>query len=452
MAGLRIFVSSTCYDLAEERQQVRNLLISLGHDPILSDHNDVHYGNNEHTHISCIRQVSNADMVILLVGSRYGGVAIDEALDEVNLEIIQEKINNKIRIKDLIMEMQSRTKKSEEEHEKDSTSKKIRYGFSITHFEILRAIQEDIPIYAFVKDKVWNFNELYTMNRDIIENITIPSIEKHQSKYLFEFLEILKNRKSGNSVFAYSNYLDIEIALKKQLAEKLKSLMDEQKNLKKESEDQQAHIDRLTDRFDDLKTAILSTLPKGNEREVAKGVVKFRRLLSILFYMLHKVGNNKSQIPSIVKNATGKLTDFFNKNLNIIEYEYFTIGFDSEKDEVLGEIIPKLHLRKNSTLYFLKAQNYFFYFGFDNYAHRISDEWEEFVVLTKSVKEPILDALIDEDVLTPSIAVRYFDENFEVLIQNIKEKIQQKIEIQQKFSIKWKTKDDGESESYSLVT
>lgn len=81
----------------------------------------------------------------------------------------------------------------------------------------MRAIQEDIPIYAFVKDKVWNFNELYTFNKDKIEDLTIPSIEKNHSKYLFEFIEILKNRKYGNSIQSYSNYLDIEQALKNNL-------------------------------------------------------------------------------------------------------------------------------------------------------------------------------------------------------------------------------------------
>ncbi len=40
MAGLKVFVSSTCYDLALVRNQLRTFIQNLGHDPIMSDYND----------------------------------------------------------------------------------------------------------------------------------------------------------------------------------------------------------------------------------------------------------------------------------------------------------------------------------------------------------------------------------------------------------------------------
>jgi len=78
MAGLKFFISSTCYDLVEERNQIRNLIKGLGHEPVLSDHNEILYDYDEHTHLSCVREISNVDIVVLIIGSRFGGKAIDE--------------------------------------------------------------------------------------------------------------------------------------------------------------------------------------------------------------------------------------------------------------------------------------------------------------------------------------------------------------------------------------
>ena len=50
MAQLKVFVSSTCYDLGMVRAELRNYLINLGHDPIMSDFNDVLFDPKEHTH------------------------------------------------------------------------------------------------------------------------------------------------------------------------------------------------------------------------------------------------------------------------------------------------------------------------------------------------------------------------------------------------------------------
>lgn len=421
MAGLKIFVSSTCMDLVEERNQVRNLLLNLGHDPVLSDHNDIYYGNTEHTHVSCIKQISNADMVVLLVGSRYGGVAVEEALKEINLEIIQEKINNKISLQNLFTEMKKRSEDSVEENKKNPDSKVIKYGFSITHFEILRAIQESIPIYAFVKDKVWNFNELYSHNREMIENIKFPSIEKHQSKYLFEFIEILKNRNIGNSIFSYSNFLDIEVTLKKQLAEKLKNLMDEQKNLKEEREAQKDHIDRLTDRFDDLKTAILSTLPKGNERDVAKGLLRFRRLLSIILYMSRKINfDNFKMIESIITYQSSFI-NFLQELFEISEIKEVDLDGE-EKDFIsIAEALQTSSLNKNSNkVFYLIRDSNFFIINDSNFYEKLIIEWDEFIALSADVKKPIIEALVDEDIFIASSSLRFSRENIYELLEKIK--------------------------------
>lgn len=410
MAGLKIFISSTCYDLIEERSQVRNLLLNLGHDPILSDHNDVYYDNYEHTHVSCIRQVSNADMVILLIGSRYGGVAIDDALKEVNLDLIQERLNTKIKLKELVDEMKKRSQESLEAYNKDNTQKKIRYGFSITHFEILRAIQEDIPIYVFVKDKVWNFNELYTYNKDKIEDLTIPSIDKSHSKYLFEFIEILKNRKLGNSIQPYSNFLDIESALKKQFAEKLKTLMDERKKLRNQSEQQQDYISKLTDRFDDLKEAILSVLPKGNEREVAKGVIKYRRLIASLSFIMKRVGIDSVNINNTIATNNNDFIELLKNHVNI--EQIFSTDISEEFKNLFNTLYKsKISINQNSTKTILSGENFFFVIENTRFIENLKSDWQDFVSINDTVRKTIVEVLNENGITEIIGSIKYIDEN-----------------------------------------
>ena len=409
MSGLKIFVSSTCIDLYEERNQLRNCLLNLGHEPLLSDHHDIHYGHDEHTHISCIKQISNADMVVLLIGNRYGGVAVEEALNEVDLDLIQDKLNSKVKLKVLINEMQQRTKNSLEANTKDPNKEIIKYGFSITHYEILRAIQEEIPIYAFVKDKIWNFNELYSFNKEIIEEITIPSIKKQHSKYLFEFIEILKNRKIGNSVYSYSSYSEIEQILKKQMAKKFKILMEEQKNLKKESEEQKAYIDKLTDRFDDLKEAIISVLPKGNEREVAKGVIRFRRLITSLSYMLNKKTEDTTISNNLIIDSNQNFEEFISKNLNLINV--FNTDINENWKDLFNTIFKsRISIHRNFTKKLLIRENDFFIFENTKFYELLNDDWSDFITLDTSIRKTIVEALTEDEIMPFTSAIRHYNQ------------------------------------------
>ena len=86
MPSPKVFVSSTCYDLSMAREQLRSFLLRLGYDPILSEYSDVLFDPRAHTHSSCIQEVPNADMVVLLIGPRFGGKIVPEALNNVDME------------------------------------------------------------------------------------------------------------------------------------------------------------------------------------------------------------------------------------------------------------------------------------------------------------------------------------------------------------------------------
>ena len=72
MAKPRILVSSTCEDLYVIREQLRNLIEEMGYESVLSEEGDIYYSPDLHVHLSCIREVPNCDMVILIVGNKFG--------------------------------------------------------------------------------------------------------------------------------------------------------------------------------------------------------------------------------------------------------------------------------------------------------------------------------------------------------------------------------------------
>jgi hypothetical protein len=174
------------------REQLRAFLLRLGYDPILSEYSDVLYDPRTHTHTSCIQDVPNADMVVLLIGSRFGGRAVPEALSLIDLENL---VNSSF----------------------DVTVLKDPEKLSITQLEVLKAIDASVPVFAFVEETVMHDQRVYQNNKDLSEKIKFPSIDKPDTaKYIFEFISFLHHRNKGNAVIPFSRISDIETHLLKQ--------------------------------------------------------------------------------------------------------------------------------------------------------------------------------------------------------------------------------------------
>jgi hypothetical protein len=256
MANLRIFISSTCYDLQVVRGQLRTFLEGLGYEPVMSEYSDVVYDPRIHTHTSCLDEVTGCDMAIVIIGSRFGGKVVPQATLNMDFEAL------------------SQTSKSVELLQKCE-------HISITQLEILKAIEMSVPVFAFVDERVWQDHATYEKNKakPIIDSIEFSSIEKPETaRYIFEFINFLRHRFVNNSVIAYSKYQDIEETLRKQWAGLFQRLLLEQRNKQVDAR----RIDALTEQFEDLKAAILTSVGTKNEREVARGVVRFRRLCDFL--------------------------------------------------------------------------------------------------------------------------------------------------------------------------
>jgi hypothetical protein len=174
MANPRIFISSTCYDLSQIRDNLYEFITSCNYETILSERGDVFFHPDLHTHECCVNEIENCNMFVLIIGGRFGGNYI-------------------------------------------SDPKK-----SITNAEYEAARIKNLPVFTFIKREVYEDHRLYQKNKDnkeIIDKIIFPSIEnqKHAQK-IFEFINTVRLSSVNNGFFPFEFAREIELNLKKQWA------------------------------------------------------------------------------------------------------------------------------------------------------------------------------------------------------------------------------------------
>ncbi len=256
MAKLKVFVSSTCFDLSIVRSQVRNYVKQLGHDPVMSDYWEVLYDPRVHTHKNCLQEISGCDVAVLIIGSRFGGKGIPAACDIIDFKSLEEKSASPAIL-------QSKEK------------------LSITQLEICKAIEDGIPIFTFVDERVMHDHLVYEANKagGSVHKIKFPSIEKPETaKYIFEFINFLRHRTEGNNVASFSKVEDINEYLSIQWSSLFQRLLHEQRN--KEAE--RKRIDYFASQIADLKAAVMSSIQTPDLRKTASGAIRFRRLIDFL--------------------------------------------------------------------------------------------------------------------------------------------------------------------------
>lgn len=348
MAGLRVFVSSTCYDLSLLRSQIRLFIQSLGYEPIMSDYEDVLYDPRKHTHASCISEVKNCDILILIVGGRFGGKASVEALQKIDFEKILSEDNKIEKIKE-------------------------EGNLSVTQLEVLKAIENGMPVYTFIDKKVWNDHDVYEKNKEsgFVDKITFPSIEKQDTaKYIFEFINFVRLRSQGNNIFTFEKSADIEEILKKQWAAYFQQLLSEERYLEREKK----KIERLSNQFEDLKTAILSSIENRDQREVARGIVKYRRLFQFVFCLR---GIDSSYLERTTDNWEALMKKGQIKDI---------VDFDE---------MPVVYSMRYKARFLLLCENGCFYESrvSKDYLENMKYDWEEYIHIPVETRKIIIDAL-----------------------------------------------------------
>lgn len=205
---LNILISSTCVDLKEERNNIYTSLKAIGHNVVLSEMDHILYDPREHTHTNCIRAVLDCDIVIFLIGNRFGGTAVQDALDCVELEQL-------------------------ESSNIDFFKDKAHHKISITQCEILTAIKNNIPIYTFIKNEVYANHKFYEDNKgkNFINEIAFSSFRNNtEVKYIFEFYNFVRKQRQSNYCKHFDRSDEIVSVMKGQLSMLLARLIKETKS------------------------------------------------------------------------------------------------------------------------------------------------------------------------------------------------------------------------------
>lgn len=160
----KIFVSSTIYDLRDERVEIKRYLdnVSIPNvklTPIMSEYPNTFRFTEEdftinHTYDTCLNNISRCDYVLLIINKRY------------NL-IIENNINR-----------------------------------SITHMEYLEARNLQKPIICFINEETYSAYKKFKKSEPqeyIVE----------QAEHLFDFVDEIYNAKVGNWVFRYKGTSDL---------------------------------------------------------------------------------------------------------------------------------------------------------------------------------------------------------------------------------------------------
>jgi hypothetical protein len=174
MARPRVFISSTYYDLKYIRASLESFVESLGFDAVLSEKGDITYTPGRALDESCYREAENADILVLIVGGRYGAQASNGA---------------------------EKPKGFFDQYE------------SITRKEYSSAAQKEIPVYVLVEKSVYAEYQTYTHNKHVkgINYVHVDSVN------VFLFIEEIV-AQSHNPVQAFEKYQDIESWLREQWA------------------------------------------------------------------------------------------------------------------------------------------------------------------------------------------------------------------------------------------
>jgi len=162
-----IFISSTIADLQYLRDGLRDAIDDLAYNPVMSEFGEVGYLNPVTAAESCYRTVKDCQMVVIIVGLRYGVVGPD--------------------------------------------------GLSVTHREFRTAAENRIPTISFVEPQVLNFKQVYDADPSAVLWSSFKPMDG--PKHTFELVSEIVSLDSYNGLIPFHSVSDAKQKLKRQIAD-----------------------------------------------------------------------------------------------------------------------------------------------------------------------------------------------------------------------------------------
>lgn len=365
MAFPKILISSTCYDLKELRNSIEKAIKELSYEPILSDKNDVLFDPQNHTHVSCINAVEECDMAILVMGGRFGGKAVPQALDLIKIE---------------------------ESNKAKAFINNFNQGeVSITQLEILKAFERKIPVFTFISDYLETYHHLYEVNKGKpeLKMIDFPNIEKKETvPYICEFLNYIRYKKSNNAYFSFKNATDLIETFKKQLAFYFRELLKKQREIAEIPVTTQpsyvyAKIVKHTSRertsaFKDLFTQVDT---KDEIKILGTGVTNFLGQEDEVEEYL----KNENLIKILMVNDQIMKKDWACSSQKFLKR--FSIALNSANLSIINELEAKTYCPLASLNVLIDSNHFNHYYAKDNYIRKVIRSYKLIEEYQKKIKK-----------------------------------------------------------------
>ena len=174
MARPRVFISSTYFDLRVVRNDLERFIKDMGYEAVLFERGHIPYEKDKALEDSCYREISSCDVLIAIIGGKFGT-------------------------------------QSKDEHN------------SITQKELKTAIELGKQIYVFVERPVHAEYKTYLANKDIV-GFRASSVNDIR---VFKFLEEIYSLPAGNPVEGFEISEDIIHYLREQWAGLFQRLLQE---------------------------------------------------------------------------------------------------------------------------------------------------------------------------------------------------------------------------------
>jgi Domain of unknown function (DUF4062) len=165
MARPRVFISSTYYDLKFVRNDLEIFVRSMGYEPILNERGSISYGSNEKLEEYAYDEVAKADIVVAIIGGRFGTEA-------------------------------------------------GAGSYSISNEEIRRALSSNVQVYLFIDRAVYVEYRTYLLNMDL-EGVRYQSVDNVR---VFEFIREIEQAPRNNTITAFDSAGEITEFLREQWA------------------------------------------------------------------------------------------------------------------------------------------------------------------------------------------------------------------------------------------
>lgn len=179
MARPRIFISSTFYDLRHVRDDVERMIRELGYDPVRNENAGIPYSKEERLETSAYREVELSDVIVSIVGGRYGSEAKDDP------------------------------------------------GHSISQAELRRALDRGIQVFIFVEKSVLAEYATYQLNKETA-GVRYRFVDDVR---VFEFLEDMFKLPRNNPIAPFETSAEITQYLKLQFAGLFQRFLQEQRRV-----------------------------------------------------------------------------------------------------------------------------------------------------------------------------------------------------------------------------